>query len=71
MHVSEGTQKRGLNPVSRCNGKKVRTCAWKDQKRNDPIVRPKSDKNNIVLFWNDNKDYLALSPMQAEFGRWA
>jgi hypothetical protein len=29
MHVSEGTQKRGLNSVRRCNGKKVRTCAWK------------------------------------------
>ncbi len=56
MHVSEGTQKRGLNSVRRCNGKKVRTCAWKDQKRNDPIVRPKSDNNYISVILDYNKD---------------
>ncbi len=55
MHVSEGTPKRGRNPVHRCNGKKVRTCAWKNQKRNDPIVRPKSDNCYMSLFYANCK----------------
>jgi hypothetical protein len=61
MHVSEGAQKRGLNSVRRCNGKKVRTCAWKDQKRNDPIVRPKSDKHHIDSCLMNSKYWLELA----------
>ena len=59
MHVSKGARKRGLNPVRRCNGKKVRTCAWQYRKRNDPIVRPKSDRSSIDLFLGINKCWLS------------
>ena len=66
MHVSEGAQKRGLNSVRRCNGKKVRTCAWKTKSETTRL----SGQNPIKLyrpFLNNNKCCqfpLLLEPMQ-------